>query len=59
MYSCIHMCVCVWVGEHGCCVLRGQKRMLDVLELELQAAMSYSVDAEDGIWVPYKSNTCQ
>lgn len=39
MYLYLCMCVSVWDCEHKCYILRGQKGVLDVLELELQATM--------------------
>ena len=57
---CMHVCPCKFVCNTCMQELsEGQKRELTSQELELQAAMSCHVDAEDGIWVPYKSNTCQ
>lgn len=49
VYMCAWMCICAHV--HAAETHRGQKRMLDPLELELQAIISYCMDTGNQIWV--------
>lgn len=46
---CLYVCVSVWVCEYvGTRVVRGQKRPLDLLELELELVVSHP----HGFWEP-------
>ena len=50
MYVCIIVSVCMYVSVH-IDVYRGQKKVLDPLELGLQMIVSHHVDAGPRTWV--------
>lgn len=49
---------CVYVHHMHAWCLQRQKRVLQPLELQLQAVLSHCVGAEDGTLVPYKCSKC-
>lgn len=44
--------------HHIASVHRDQMRVLELLELEIQVAMSYHMGAGNRIWVPWKMMQC-
>lgn len=50
----MRVCLCVCMCTPG--VLRGQKRVLDALELELETVVGHHVNVRNQTWLLYKSN---
>lgn len=48
--------MCIYESLHLFLVPRGQKRVLDSLELELKMVMSYHEDAGNWMWILCKSS---